>query len=211
MPFVVVVDTSVSLPATLSSGGMMRRFWVVLAFGALTYEVEHRQLELDELSQRAEREGGAVGGLKEVRDRVEVARNRRAALVELLPDGTPDDWVAIGSVPLFDKYERKLREIGQKLDPALRDRTFLPFAASSRRSAPSALRSSIKMPCRPSPETERMTASSTRPSSEMRIFWSPTTSVSSLIVTNTTGSTTATRSSLSRSTRSSASVSMPRT
>lgn len=38
MPFVVVVDTSVSLPATLSAGGMMRRFWVVLALGALTYE-----------------------------------------------------------------------------------------------------------------------------------------------------------------------------
>jgi hypothetical protein len=54
MPF-VVVDTSVSLPATLSPGGMMRRFWVVLALGALTYEIEHRQLELDELSQRAER------------------------------------------------------------------------------------------------------------------------------------------------------------
>lgn len=45
MPF-VVVDTSISLPATLSPGGLMRRFWVVLALGALTYEVEHRQLEL---------------------------------------------------------------------------------------------------------------------------------------------------------------------
>jgi predicted nucleic acid-binding protein len=121
MPF-VVVDTSVSLPATLSPGGMMRRFWVVLALGALTYEVEHRQLELDELSQRAKREGGVVGGLKVVRNRVEEARNRRAALVGLLPDGTPDDWVAIGSAPLFDEYERKLREIGQKLDPALRDK-----------------------------------------------------------------------------------------
>ena len=121
MPF-VVVDTSVSLPATLSPGGMMRRFWVVLALGALTYEVEHRQLELDELSQRAKREGGVVGGLKVIRNRVEEARNRRAALVELLPDGTPDDWVAIGSAPLFDEYERKLREIGQKLDPALRDK-----------------------------------------------------------------------------------------
>jgi hypothetical protein len=95
---------AVSLPATFSPGGMMRRFWVVLAFGALTYEVEHRQLELDELSQRAEREGGVVGGLKEVRNRVEEARNWRAALVELLPDGTPDDWVAIGSAPLFDEY-----------------------------------------------------------------------------------------------------------
>lgn len=121
MPF-VVVDTSVSLPATLSPGGMMRRFWVVLALGALTYEIEHRQLELEELSQRAEREEGVVGGLKVVRNRVEEARNRRAALVELLPDGTPDDWVAIGSAPLFDEYERKLREIGQKLDPALRDK-----------------------------------------------------------------------------------------
>ena len=95
MPF-VVVDTSVSLRATLSPGGMMRRFWVVLALGALTYEVEHRQLELDGLSQRAKREGGVVGGLKVIRNRVEEARNRRAALVELLP-GTPDDWVAIGS------------------------------------------------------------------------------------------------------------------
>ncbi|MEX2447439.1 MAG: hypothetical protein WD404_01685 [Solirubrobacterales bacterium] len=126
MPF-VVVDTSVSLPATLSPGGMMRRFWVVLALGALTYEVEHSQLELDELSQRAEREGGVVGGLKEVRDRVEEARNRRAALIELLPDGTPDDWVAIGSVPLFDEYERKLREIGQGLDPALREKDIPPL------------------------------------------------------------------------------------
>jgi hypothetical protein len=121
MPF-VVVDTSVSLPATLSPGGMMRRFWIVLVLGALTYEIEHRQLELDELSKRAEREGGVVGGLKEVRDRVEEARNRRAALIELLPDETPDDWVAIGSAPLFDEYERKLREIGKKLDPALRDK-----------------------------------------------------------------------------------------
>lgn len=120
MPF-VVVDTSISLPATLSPGGLMRRFWIVLALGALTYEVEHRQLELDELSRRAEREGGVVGGLKEARARIAAARNRRAGLLELLPDETPDDWVAIGSAPLFDEYERKLREIGRRLDPALRD------------------------------------------------------------------------------------------
>jgi predicted nucleic acid-binding protein len=29
--------------------------------------------------------------------------------------------VAIGSAPLFEEYERKLREIGTKLDPALRE------------------------------------------------------------------------------------------
>jgi predicted nucleic acid-binding protein len=120
MPF-VVVDTSISLPATLSPHGLMRRFWVVLALGALTYEVEHRQLELDELSRQAEREGGVVGGLKGARARIGAARNRRTGLLELLPEETPDDWVAIGSAPLFDEYERKLREIGPKLDPALRD------------------------------------------------------------------------------------------
>jgi predicted nucleic acid-binding protein len=120
MPF-VVVDTSISLPATLSPGGLMRRFWVVLALGALTYEVEHRQLELDELSRRAANEEGDVHGIEEARARIERASDRRAAMLELLPQVTPDDWVAIGSPPLFGEYERKLREIGRKLDPALRD------------------------------------------------------------------------------------------
>lgn len=120
MPF-VVVDTSISLPATLSPGGLMRRFWIVLALGALTYEVEHRQLELDELLRQAERGRGVVRGVEKARIRIEEANDRRAALLELLPYGTPDDWVAIGSAPLFDEYERKLREIGRKLDPALRD------------------------------------------------------------------------------------------
>lgn len=45
----VVVDTSVSLPATLSPGGARRKLWIVLAFGALTYEIEHGRLELDAL------------------------------------------------------------------------------------------------------------------------------------------------------------------
>ncbi len=120
MPF-VVVDTSVSLPATLSPGGMMRRFWIVLALGALTYEIEHGRLELDELSKQAEREGGVVRGVEQARARIEGANDRRAALLELLPQGTPDDWVAIGSKPLFDEYERKLRESGTKLDPDLRE------------------------------------------------------------------------------------------
>lgn len=126
MPF-VVVDTSISLPATLSPGGLMRRFWVVLALGALTYEVEHRQLELNELSRQAEFGGGAVRGLEKARTRVKGASARRAALLDLLPYGTPDNWVAIGSAPLFDEYERKLREIGRKLDPALRDEDMAPL------------------------------------------------------------------------------------
>jgi predicted nucleic acid-binding protein len=49
-----------------------------------------------------------------------LAEDRRAALEEL-PYGVPDDWVAVGSPALFDEYERKLREVGPKLSPALRD------------------------------------------------------------------------------------------
>jgi predicted nucleic acid-binding protein len=116
----VVVDTSVSLPATLSPGGARRKLWVVLAFGALTYEVEHGRLELDTLSAQADQEGGLVGGIENSLDRMERAGERRAALAERLPYGTPDDWVAIGSRPLFDEYERKLKEVGTRLDPHVR-------------------------------------------------------------------------------------------
>jgi predicted nucleic acid-binding protein len=62
MPF-VVVDTSVSLPATVSPGGLTRKFFVLLAYGAVSYEVEHGQLELDELAKQAEAAGGQVMGL----------------------------------------------------------------------------------------------------------------------------------------------------
>jgi predicted nucleic acid-binding protein len=119
MPF-VLVDTSVSLPATLSHRGFRRRFFVILAFGAITYEVEHRRLELDELANEGGAEGGTVRGLERAMQRITLVEDRRAALEELLPYGTPDDWTAVGSAPLFDEYERKLREIGQKLDPMLR-------------------------------------------------------------------------------------------
>lgn len=120
MPF-VVVDTSVSLPATLSPRGMARKFWIILALGGLTYEVEHRRLELDALVKEGEEAGGRVRGMQPALDRITLAEERRAALVELLPYGAPDDWVAVGSAPLFDEYERKLREIGKRLDPSLRD------------------------------------------------------------------------------------------
>jgi len=119
MPF-VVVDTSVSLPATLCPSGLMRKFFVLLAYGAVSYEVEHGQLELDELAKQAERTGGRAMGLDRAKDRRALAADRKAALEELLPYGTPDDWVAIGSAPLFDEYERKLREVGKRINPALR-------------------------------------------------------------------------------------------
>jgi predicted nucleic acid-binding protein len=54
----VVMDTSVALPATLSPSGMTRKFWLLLAVGALAYRAEHLRLELDALKAEAEREGG---------------------------------------------------------------------------------------------------------------------------------------------------------
>lgn len=126
MPY-VVVDTSISLPATLSPNGLRRRFWVLLALGALTYEHEHGQLELDELERAAERQKGRLRGTEPALARIEEARRRRAALVELLPYGVPDDWVAVGFQFLFDEYERKLREIGRKLNPKLRKKDIPPL------------------------------------------------------------------------------------
>jgi hypothetical protein len=42
---------------------MPRKLWLLLAFGGLTYEVEHRRLDLDELRQESEAVGGTLGGL----------------------------------------------------------------------------------------------------------------------------------------------------
>ena len=98
---------------------MPRKFWLLLAFGALTYEAEHRQLDLDALRQESEAVGGTLGGLEAAEAFIAHAEGRRAALAERLPYGAPDDWVAVGSRPLFDEYERKVREIGPRFDPNL--------------------------------------------------------------------------------------------
>lgn len=121
MPY-VMLDTNVALPATLSPSGRRRKFWVLLTLGALTYEVEHRNLELEELRREAEATSGRLGGMARATSLVRMAEERRTALIERLPIGTPDNWVAAGSGPLFDEYERKLREIGRRLNPRLRRR-----------------------------------------------------------------------------------------
>jgi hypothetical protein len=63
--------------------------------------------------------GGTLGGLEAVEALIAQADRRRTVLAERLPYGAPDDWVAVGSKPLFDEYERKVREIGAKFDPNL--------------------------------------------------------------------------------------------
>ncbi|MFI5143848.1 MAG: hypothetical protein ACHQHM_07475, partial [Thermoanaerobaculales bacterium] len=98
---------------------MPRKLWVLLAFGALTYEAEHRRLDLDALRLESEAVGGALGGLEAAEALIAHAEARRTVLAERLPYGAPDDWVAVGSRPLFDEYERKVREIGTRFDPQL--------------------------------------------------------------------------------------------
>ena len=95
MPY-VVMDTSVSLPATLSPGGMARKLWLLLALGALTYQIEHHRLALEELQAEGEVMGARSGALDSIEAEARAAELRRAALRDLLPHGTPEHWVAVG-------------------------------------------------------------------------------------------------------------------
>jgi hypothetical protein len=110
-----VVDTNVSLPATLISTGLMRKFWVLLAFGAAAYRAEHLQLDLDGLEVQATDGGGEIHGRDALKRLATQADQARASMEELLPVGTPSDWVAIGGVDLFSEYERKVEEVAAKL------------------------------------------------------------------------------------------------
>jgi predicted nucleic acid-binding protein len=115
----VVVDTSIALPATLSPGGLARRFWVLLALGALTFEVDLLRFEREVLDTEAAAAGVEVHAAEFFASAIDDAERRRAALLEALPLGVPVVWTAAGSAPLFDEYERKLREKGHRFDPAL--------------------------------------------------------------------------------------------
>lgn len=112
----VVLDTSVILPAVISPRGYRRRFWVLLAFGALA---ERRDLaRLQDGAPRA----GAHEELHghDIADLAAQAEARYQRLRDALPPICPDHWRLVGSRPLLAEYERKLHEVGPKLDPNLR-------------------------------------------------------------------------------------------
>lgn len=123
----VVLDTSVSLPATLSPTGMARKLWVLLAYGALNHQVEQHDMELDLLRAEAETTATQPTGLKHSAEEAEAAEQQRAILRELLPHNAPEQWVALGSAALFDEYERKVREIGKRLNPNVRETDVRPL------------------------------------------------------------------------------------
>lgn len=117
---IVVVDTNVSLPATLAATGLTRKFWILLAFGAATYRADHLRLELDALQREAAGVEGEIVGRESLDRLIAQAEHARATMEELLPVGTPSDWVAVGGVDLFSEYERKVGPVAAKLrlDPA---------------------------------------------------------------------------------------------
>jgi predicted nucleic acid-binding protein len=116
----VVLDTSVVLPAVISPRGYRRRFWVVLALGALAAHRDLLRQEADALGAGSASAGGQVGGAR-LEVLAEQAEARYARLREVLPEGCPDDWQLVASRPLLAEYERKLREAGPRLDPNLRE------------------------------------------------------------------------------------------
>ena len=118
----VVVDTSVSLPATLSPTGMARKLWVLLAYGALNHQIEQHRVALELLRAEAETISAEPKGLQQAATEVGATEQRRATLRDLLPGNAPEHWVAVGSVVLFAEYERKVREIGTRLNPNVRQR-----------------------------------------------------------------------------------------
>jgi PIN domain len=107
------------LPAVLSPRGYRRRFWVLLAFGALATRRELARTEADALRKQAGLPGSESDGPspdKLVRD----ADARYERLRGSLPAGCPDHWRLVCSRPFLNEYERKLRETGPKLNPAQR-------------------------------------------------------------------------------------------
>lgn len=117
----IVLDTSISLPATLSPRGLTRKLLVLLAYGALNHRAEQRRSDLAALHHEAEESGAALAGIDRSDAAADALGRQMAALGDLLPVDASSDWLAVGSAPIFDEYERKVREIGTRLNPAIRE------------------------------------------------------------------------------------------
>lgn len=111
----MLIDTNVALPALLSEpGGLRKKFLVLLAFGALTYRAEHLELELAALRDEANQTGGVLMGEEALKKSQASAENRRASMAELLPYGTPDNWMLGASGYMIDEFEKKAKEVGAR-------------------------------------------------------------------------------------------------
>lgn len=108
------------------------------------YRAEHLRVERDLLIEVAESQGGQVHRLAVFDAAIDEAGRRRASLAELLPFHKP-------YVAAVDDHERELREIGHRVEPALRQEDAPRCDASSRRATAAAVRSRH----RPYPDRDR--------------------------------------------------------
>lgn len=116
----IVVDTSLLLPGLLSRGGRPhgRALLILFGLGALTLREHTLEEERQLLDHEAARLGAELRGPSFERE-LEIVRQRREELRDALPLRAPDDLCLIGSTRLFEEVERKVTEVGRRLDPQL--------------------------------------------------------------------------------------------
>lgn len=108
-----MVDTNFALRATVPTrASVARKLWVIFAYGAATERAEQLELDLDALASEQAQKGGVIHASDGA---IIAAQNAVAKFEELLPIGTPSDWVLAGSQAAWDEYERKALELGPKL------------------------------------------------------------------------------------------------
>lgn len=100
---------------------MARKLWVLLALGALDYQIEQHGLESQELQAQAATTGASAHMPPSCSSEIRESERTLAILRDLLPENAPSQWVALGSTALFDEYERKVRQIGRRLSPNVRE------------------------------------------------------------------------------------------
>jgi len=116
----IVIDTSWLLPAFLSRGERprSRSLLILTALGGLTLRRHTIEDELRALLAEGQRLGAAVHA-EPYRGRIAAIERRRDQMRDSLGMRAPDDLCLVGSALMFDEVERKVREVGRRLDPRL--------------------------------------------------------------------------------------------
>src|SRR5438270_2268335 len=116
----IVIDTSWLLPAFLSRSERprSRSLLILTALGGLTLRRQTVGEELRVLEEEGERLGAGVYDAPLVQ-KLDAIERRRDELRDRLGMRAPDDLCLVGSRLLFDEVERKVREVGDRFDPAL--------------------------------------------------------------------------------------------
>jgi len=91
---------------------------ILFGLGALTAQELTIEEEMRLVAEEAERLGGRLSA-PAVGPTIEMIHERRSEVRNALGLRAPDDLLLVGSTFLFDEVERKVREVGQQLNPSL--------------------------------------------------------------------------------------------